>query len=141
MTDLLHLFSELVRLETELWSVVDARLRADHDLTLGRFETMRVIARRRPCRVNDVADELVITIGGASKVVDRVEAAGHCRRRGNPDDRRSSFIELTPAGRRMLAAATTTVEDELRKLIGSAVPERALQQLSTTLSTLRQRER
>jgi len=140
MTDLLHLFSELVRLETELWNAVDARLRADHDLTLGRFETMQVISRRRPCRVNDVADELVITIGGASKVVDRVEAAGHCRRRDNPDDRRSSLIELTPAGRRMLAAATTTVEDELRNLIGSALPARALQQLSTTLSTLRQRE-
>jgi MarR family transcriptional regulator, organic hydroperoxide resistance regulator len=140
MIDLLHLFSELVRLETELWNAVDARLRADHDLTLGRFETMRVISRRRPCRVNDVADELVITIGGASKVVDRVEAAGHCRRRDNPDDRRSSLIELTPAGRRMLATATTTVEDELRKLIGSALPARALQQLSTTLSTLRQRE-
>jgi DNA-binding MarR family transcriptional regulator len=47
--------------------------------------------------------------------VDRIEAAGLCRRRANPDDRRSQIIELTPAGRRLLAKATKTFEDELRR--------------------------
>ena len=46
MTDLKALFSELIRFETELWNAVDARLRADYDLPLSRFEPMQVIARR-----------------------------------------------------------------------------------------------
>jgi len=137
MTDLLVLFDQLIRFETELWNAVDARLRAEFDLPLSRLEPMQVIARRSSCRVYDIADELSITIGGTSKLVDRIEAAGYCVRRANPNDRRSSIIELTAAGRRVLAKATKVFEDELRTRIGSAVPERSLQQLYATLVKLR----
>ena len=137
MTDLLVLFDQLIRFETELWNAVDARLRAEFDLPLSRLEPMQVIARRSSCRVYDIADELSITIGGTSKLVDRIEAAGYCARRANPDDRRSSIIELTAAGRRILAKATRVFEEELRTRIGSAVPERSLRQFYATLVKLR----
>jgi len=137
MTDLLVLFDQLIRFETELWNAVDARLRAEFDLPLSRLEPMQVIARRSSCRVYDIADELSITIGGTSKLVDRIEAAGYCARRANPDDRRSSIIELTAAGRRVLAKATRVFEEELRTRIGSAVPERSLRQFYATLVKLR----
>ena len=137
MTDLLVLFDQLIRFETELWNAVDARLRAEFDLPLSRLEPMQVIARRSSCRVYDIADELSITIGGTSKLVDRIEAAGYCVRRANPNDRRSSIIELTAAGRRVLAKATKVFEDELRTRIGSTVPERSLQQFHATLVKLR----
>src|SRR4051794_31642163 len=112
MADLPQLFNDLVRYQTVLWNAVDARLRKDSDLTLGRYETMRVIEGRDRCRVYDIADELSVTVGGISKIVDRIEAAGHCRRRANPDDRRSSIVELTPAGKRALAHAKSAYEDE-----------------------------
>jgi DNA-binding MarR family transcriptional regulator len=38
------------------------------------------------CRVYDIAHELGITTGGTSKLVDRIEARGYCRRLPNPDD-------------------------------------------------------
>jgi DNA-binding MarR family transcriptional regulator len=131
------LFSELVRLETELWNAVDARLRADFELPLPWFEPMQVIDRLPSCRVFDIATELSITVGGTSKLVDRIEAAGHCARVPNPDDRRSSVIELTPTGRRLLAKASAAFEDELHSRIGSAVSTRQLQQFESTLSALR----
>jgi DNA-binding MarR family transcriptional regulator len=137
MTDLLDLFHQLVRFETELWNAVDARLRADFDLPLSRLEPMQVIARHPSCRVNDIAEELSITIGGTSKLVDRIEAAGYCVRRANPDDGRSSVIELTAAGRRVLAKAAKAFEDELETRIGSAVSARSLQQLYSTIVKLR----
>ena len=137
MTELSDVFSELVRFETELWNAVDARLRADHDLPLSRFEPMQIIGRRSGCRVNDIAYELAITVGGTSKLVDRIEAAGHCQRRSNPDDRRSSIVELTPAGRRLLKAAGATFEAELDDRVGSVVSTRALKQFVETLITLR----
>ena len=135
--ELAGLFSTLVRLETELWNAVDARLRADFDLPLPWFEPMQVMARVPSCRVFDIATELSITVGGTSKLVDRLEAAGHCARAPNPDDRRSSVIELTPTGRRLLAEATTGFEDELQMRIGSAVSTRQLQQFASTLLALR----
>ena len=137
MTDFLGLFHQLIRFETELWNAVDARLRAEFSLPLSRLEPMQVIARRPLCRVYDIAAELSITIGGTSKLVDRIESAGFCVRRANPRDRRSSIIELTAAGRRILANATTVFEDELQTRIGSAIPERSLQQFYSALVKLR----
>jgi DNA-binding MarR family transcriptional regulator len=135
--DLKILFSELVRLETELWDTVEERLRADHGVSLPTFEFLQVISRVADCRVQDIATELSITVGGTSKIVDRIEAAQLCARRANPGDRRSSIIELTPAGGRLLAEATVTFEDELRRRVGTALPEQSLTQFTEILGKLR----
>jgi DNA-binding MarR family transcriptional regulator len=135
--NLAELFDELVRFETELWNAVDARLREDFDLPLAWFEPMQVVHRVASCRVYDIASELSITVGGTSKLVDRIEAAGHCRRVANPDDRRSSLIELTTSGRRLLRRATAAFEAELQTRLGSAVSTRQLAQFRTTLEKMR----
>jgi MarR family transcriptional regulator, organic hydroperoxide resistance regulator len=137
MTDLKMLFNELIRFEIELWNAIDARLLFEYDLPLTWFEPMHVIARREFCRVNDIAAELVITVGGASKLVDRIEGSGLCRRRANPADGRSSIIELTTTGRDLLDDATETLEDELANRLGSAISAQSLRQFSETLSKLR----
>jgi DNA-binding MarR family transcriptional regulator len=137
MADLTELFSELIRFEIELWNAVDARLRREHDLQLTWFEPMRVMSKHSACRVLDLKEDLSITVGGASKLVDRIEAAGLCRRRANPEDRRSQIVELTPAGRLLLAEATKSFEDELRARLEPAVSERALDQFLATLLRLR----
>jgi DNA-binding MarR family transcriptional regulator len=135
--DLRLLFSELVRLETELWDAVEGRLRADFGVTLPVFEFLQVIARTPDCRVQDIAEELSITVGGTSKVVDRIEAAGYCARSANPNDRRSSIIKLTPAGERLLPKLTTAVDDELRSRLGTGMANRSLIQLTKSLTRLR----
>jgi DNA-binding MarR family transcriptional regulator len=139
VTDLTSLFTDLVRLETRLYNVLDARLKAEHDLPLGQFEFLRLIESRGTARVYDLARGIAITVGATSKAVDRLEATGRVRRTANPDDRRSSLVELTPAGADILAAATPTVEDELNTWIGSVLPAKVLTELATSLSMLRQR--
>jgi MarR family transcriptional regulator, organic hydroperoxide resistance regulator len=131
------LFSELVRLETELWDAVEDRLRAYHGITLPFFEFMQIISRRPSCRVQDIAAELSITVGGTSKIVDRLEAAGYCARHANPSDRRSSILALTPDGQRLLPKITATVDDELGARLGSVLSGRPLSELIQTLSGLR----
>ena len=138
MTDLRAVFNDLVRFETELCNAVDTRLRGEHGLPLTHFEPMSVIGRLPGCRVYDIASELGITTGGTSKLVDRIEASGYCRRLPNPADRRSSFLELTPEGHRVLAAAGACLDEELRRRLGAAVPERTLRQFTETLARLRE---
>ena len=137
MSDLRQLFNEIIRFEIELWNAVDARLKSEFDLPLTHFEPMSVIGRLPGCRVHDIAAELGITTGGTSKLVDRIEASGYCRRLPNPADRRSSLLELTPEGQRVLDEAGVAFDDELRRLLGSAVPERTLRQFAATLTRLR----
>jgi MarR family transcriptional regulator, organic hydroperoxide resistance regulator len=137
VSDLRPLFNDIIRFEIDLWNAVDARLKSEYDLPLTHFEPMSVIDRLPNCRVYDIASELGITTGGTSKLVDRIEANGYCRRLPNPADRRSSLLELTPAGKRLLADAGVAFDDELQCWLGAAVPERTLRQFAATLTRLR----
>lgn len=136
MADLKLFYRHLIRFETELWNGIDAALRAECDLQLTWFEIMHLLDQRGGCRVQDMAEEFAITVGGASKVVDRIEAAGYCARRANPGDRRSSIIELTPAGQQVLARAAKVFENELELRVGVAAPEQDLERLTETLAAL-----
>jgi MarR family transcriptional regulator, organic hydroperoxide resistance regulator len=137
MSDLRQVFNDLIRFEIQLWNAVDARLKRELDLPLTHFEPMSVMERLPKCRVYDIAAELGITTGGMSKLVDRIEASGYCRRLPNPDDRRSSLLELTPGGKRMLAEAGKAFDEELQLRLGAVVPERTLRQFAATLARLR----
>ncbi len=130
-----ELFHDLIRFETELWSAIDERLLAEVGLPLSWFEPMTVIDENASCRVNDIADALSITVGGTSKLVDRLERAGLCVRRANPDDRRSSLISLTPAGERRLAEAAVVFDDELARWF--ALPDSTLDRFHAVLRRLR----
>jgi DNA-binding MarR family transcriptional regulator len=137
VSDLRQLFNDLIRFEIELWNAVDARLKSEFDLPLTHFEPMSVMDRLPRCRVYDIATELGITTGGTSKLVDRIEASGYCRRLPNPDDRRSSLLELTSEGRRLFTEAGAAFDDELQRRLDAAVPERTLRQFAATLNRLR----
>jgi DNA-binding MarR family transcriptional regulator len=137
MSDLRRLFNDIIRFEIELWNALDLRLKTEFDLPLTHFEPMSVIDRLPRCRVYDIARELGITTGGTSKLIDRIEASGYCRRLPNPEDRRSSLLELTPEGQRILAEAGAAFDDELQSRLGAAVPERTLRQFASTLARLR----
>jgi MarR family multiple antibiotic resistance transcriptional regulator len=138
VTELTQVFADLVRYETRLYNALGERLRAEHGLSMGQFEFLRIVGERAgACRVQDIAEEIAITVGATSKAVDRQEAAGWLVRRPNPENRRSSLIELTAEGRRLLAAATPTVEDGLRTWLAAPLTGRSVEQLAAALSTLR----
>jgi DNA-binding MarR family transcriptional regulator len=115
----LRWFSDLVRLEIIVWDRVDARLRADHGVSMAQFEALHAVAEsgRDAVRVGDLAQALAITVGGASKLADRVVAAGLLRREPDPGDRRASRLALTADGRAALRAATVSYEKCLADLL------------------------
>jgi MarR family transcriptional regulator, organic hydroperoxide resistance regulator len=136
-TELQLLFCQLRRVESGLRGLLNARLTSECGLVVGQFEALSVIASHKRCRVRDVADELSLTTGGASKLIYRVESAGLCRRRPNADDRRSTVIELTPGGRTLLSKASETVDEALFAHIGSTLSPTSLRHLATLAETLR----
>ena len=135
--DLLAVFDDVVHLEIELWDAVERRLRREHDLELTWFEVTRAVARCDPATVSDITRELIVTVGGASKLVDRIEAAGYLSRSPNPADGRSSLIHVTAAGRRMLRRVESTVDDELQSVLGTALPAKAWNQFAESLRAIR----
>jgi DNA-binding MarR family transcriptional regulator len=137
MADLPDLFADLVRLEIELWNAVEARLRADLGISLATAQTLAVVAAVRDCRVHDIVRDLSITVGGASKTVDRIERDGLVARRPHPSDRRSSVIALTRAGAATHAEAQRRIAAELDARVGGVLSDRALDQLHRAIAKLR----
>ncbi|MDQ1179452.1 MULTISPECIES: MarR family winged helix-turn-helix transcriptional regulator [unclassified Rhodococcus (in: high G+C Gram-positive bacteria)] len=132
------LFDNLVRYEIDLWIAIDKALQGECDLHLTWFEILRLLdAHDGGVRVQDIAAEFAITVGGTSKVVDRIEAAGYCARRANPDDRRSSLVALTPAGREILAAGTVVFDRELDRRIGAVLDDDTIRAVGSALEMLR----
>jgi DNA-binding MarR family transcriptional regulator len=136
--DLRRVFDDLVRFETILWNTLDTRLRQECGLPLGSLNVMLVVSATPSCRVQDIADALAITVGGASQAVDRLEKHGHCLRRPNPADRRSSLVELSPSGKRLLETAGAVFDRDLDTYLREPLSESALSRLAPALATLRQ---
>lgn len=114
MSDVTEFFDVLLRLEIRLWNLLDDAVQHGHGISLGRLQALQVVrAHGGKARVQDVADDLVITVGAASKLVDRLERDGSARREPNPADRRSSLISLTASGADLLDAGLATFETTL----------------------------
>jgi DNA-binding MarR family transcriptional regulator len=130
--------TDLIRLEIALWDRVDARLRASHELPLAFFESLLFISRspRGNMRVGDLARALRVTVGGTSKLVDRIEESGLIAREPDPDDGRASRLALTTAGKRKLTAARKTYEAEVASILGGALRPAEQRQMSDYVSRL-----
>lgn len=135
--DLRRVFDDLVRFETLLWNGLDARLREESDVTLGSLNVLLVVDSTPSCRVFDVADQLAITVGGASQAVDRLVKLGLAERCANPEDRRSSLVVLTAAGKEKLASAGEVFDRELAKWLRDPLSRTGLTQLGAALAKLR----
>ncbi|MGO4299826.1 MarR family winged helix-turn-helix transcriptional regulator [Leifsonia sp. RAF41] len=103
------------RLTDELTAVYDA-----HGLAEGDFDVLATLRRagepyeRTP---GELADHTMITTGGMSKRIDRLERAGLVARRASETDGRGRVVALTPLGRRTIDAAFTDHMANERRLV------------------------
>jgi DNA-binding MarR family transcriptional regulator len=130
--------TDLIRLEIALWDRVDTRLRGSHELPLAFFESLLFISRARAggMRVSELARALRVTVGGTSKLVDRIESAGLIARDVDPDDRRASRVTLTTAGKRKLTAATKTYDAEVAGILDGVLSAEEQRQMGDYVSRL-----
>lgn len=130
-------FEALVRYEVTLWNAMDRELTRREQLSLGQLHALRIVLRYAgEARVQELSDDIGITVGAASKLVDRLERDGLVERHPNPANRRSSLITVTPAGRSAVTAANRTCRTVLARVTGdedvSALTE-ALRRLQTQI--------
>jgi DNA-binding MarR family transcriptional regulator len=98
---------------------------------------MRVIAATTDCRVQELANGLGLTVGAASKAVDRLEGKGWAERVAHPSDRRSSILRLTAEGRRMLAAGERVAGEVMAQRLGQGLEPREVAELARLLARVR----
>jgi DNA-binding MarR family transcriptional regulator len=93
-------FYGLLVTQSRISERLDAELQATAGVSLNRLELLLHLhlkdGRRR---MSDLADALLVSRGGATRLVARAEAAGLVTREIPPDDRRATYAVLTDEGR------------------------------------------
>jgi DNA-binding MarR family transcriptional regulator len=104
-------------------------------LTFARYQVLGMLRWTGPLTLGKLGDRLWITPATVTSSIDRLEAAGLCRRLSHPDDARSTLAEITPKGIRVFDKA---VEELNVKLFGSvALSGEELDQLVRLIGKIR----
>ena len=122
-TDASSLFTALVSAELRVWNALDAALRdAGNTLSLGRFLVLRAVRDTPACRIQEVAASQGITLGAASRLVERLHRDGLLHRTPCEHDRRATILTVTDTGMTHLASAEAIVAAEQERLVAPLSP-------------------
>jgi DNA-binding MarR family transcriptional regulator len=113
------LVTSVMRVQQILLSSVDGILRP-YDLTFARFEILALLefSRRGSLPLGKIGARLQVHPTSASSAVQRLERQGLITRVPHPTDGRTTLVEITGRGRRLVRRATA----DLNAKVFSALP-------------------
>jgi DNA-binding MarR family transcriptional regulator len=131
-------FVRLVRANAAVTRQLSAQLSADHGLNLSAYEALLRLARAADSRMRrvDLANGLLLSAGGVTRLLDGLERDGFVAREECASDRRVSYAVLTAAGRDKLREASKSHTRQIRELLGGPYEEDELEQLVALLDRL-----
>jgi DNA-binding MarR family transcriptional regulator len=133
-------FIRLVRGHAAVTRAMNTQLVADHGLTINQYEALLHLARaeeRRMRRV-DLAERLVLTASGVTRMLDGLERAGYVDRDACASDRRVTYAVLTEAGLDKLRTASESHVADIRAYFEARFSAEELEQLVALLDRLPQ---
>jgi DNA-binding MarR family transcriptional regulator len=89
-----------------------------------------------PVTLVALARRLVVTKQNMTGMIARLEQLGVAERQGDPNDLRSSRVQLTRRGRTIVEKLRPAYDEWIRSLAGDEISERELQALTKTVERL-----
>jgi DNA-binding MarR family transcriptional regulator len=107
----------LLRVHAGLTKALDAELLREHELPLSSYEVLLFLADspHGRLRMSELADGVLLSRSGLTRLVDRMERDGLLRRQRCEEDQRGYFAEITDKGRELFARARKTHLDGVRE--------------------------
>jgi DNA-binding MarR family transcriptional regulator len=107
----------LLRVHARLTKALDADLVREHDLSLSSYEVLLFLADAPDgrLRMSELADGVLLSRSGLTRLVDRMERDGLLRRERCEDDARGYYAIITDAGRELFRRARATHLDGVRE--------------------------
>jgi len=108
----------MLRAHSSLTRELDAELRTRHGLALSSYEVLLLLARspQGAMRMAELADGVLLSRSGLTRLVDRLERAGFVERRECEEDARGLLAVITDSGRELFDAARGTHLAGVRRL-------------------------
>jgi DNA-binding MarR family transcriptional regulator len=102
------------------------------------FEVLLILGRAggQGMSMRAVAQERVLTTGGVTRLVDRMETAGLVARDENPGDRRGRVVRLTPLGEETVVRAARLHAENVQRFFLDSLPADHQEQFTRDLRTV-----
>lgn len=137
-TSRLDAWIRFLRAHAALTRELSAELVTEHGLTINDYEVLLHLQRApdRMLRRVDLAERVLLTASGITRLLEGLENAGLVERADCPTDRRVVYAKLTEAGEQKLREASGTHLAGIDELFTSRFGEDELATLSSLLGRL-----
>jgi DNA-binding MarR family transcriptional regulator len=108
MDERIGAYGRLLEAQRRLTRALNRSLRDQFGISSVWYEALLRLGRspQRQMSISQLGEQVVLTSGGATRLVDRLEEVGYIERVACPSDRRVHWVRLTEAGLALLIAAT-----------------------------------
>ncbi len=133
-----QLFGLLLETNARLSRSLGLELEATCDLPLAWFDVLLQL-RKTPdgrLKMNQIADAIVHSTGGTTRLIDRLEVAGLVERQNCPSDRRAVHVAITVLGNEKLDAALNVHLGYLEENLATRLTKLEREQLANLLMKL-----
>ena len=97
----LKLYVVLLRAQAAVSRHAEADMAA-HGFSPGEFAILEVLYHKGPLLLGEVQRKILVSSGGVTFLVDKLEQRGLVRRLPCESDRRARYADLTPEGRKLI---------------------------------------
>ena len=127
----------LLRVASLLSDEIDKELQEASGIGLSEaLVILQIIFAGGRLRMADLADTLVVTRGGVTKIVDRLVDAGHLERVPSEDDRRVVFAAVTPSALELIHRYQPVFEGVAERRLAGLLESAELEQMHQMMDRL-----
>jgi DNA-binding MarR family transcriptional regulator len=107
----------LLEVHARVTRALDVQMRAEHGMSVSAYEVLLFLAEApdRRLRMAEIADRVLLTRSGLTRLIDRLAHVGYVTRCAAETDGRGSFAALTDAGLETFRAAQRTHREGVRR--------------------------
>ncbi|MFE1834981.1 MarR family winged helix-turn-helix transcriptional regulator [Streptomyces sviceus] len=122
--ELVLAFGRLQGAANRLEYILARRIEEECGISHLMYEVLLILGRAGEpgLAMRAIGQEQVLSTGGATRLVDRMEAAGLVRRVTDPNDRRGRLVHLTPLGEETVVRASRLHVENIRRYFLEPLP-------------------
>jgi DNA-binding MarR family transcriptional regulator len=138
MGDARRAWYRMLQLSRATLRELDRRLDEEHRISVSEFDVLITLANAagQRLRMTDLAEAVMFSSGGLTRLIGRLEGRGLVLRERDPADARGSRAVLTAAGAQRLAAARITHDAVIDEIIGAPLTTARATTFARTLDQL-----
>lgn len=98
---------------------------SQYKLSCNEYAILEMLFQRGDQTIRQIGEEIMITSGSMTYLIDKLEKNGYIRRQPSPDDRRVIFVIITPDGREMMGRVLPAHNAKIEEIFSCFTEEEA----------------